>query len=219
GFEGFALMPGAFKYNPAGTPWSYSGTAGVASDYSPFTAGNPTAPQGSQVAFLQGTGGMSQSVTFAAGTYAIGFAAAQRGNAPALQTFQVLVDGKVVGTFNNFGGANYGVLATSTFTVTAGAHTVAFRGTNLLGGDNTIFIDQVTVAQQATSLNDSGFEGLPATATGIQYAPSGSAWTFGGSAGVTWAGTAFTSGNPPPAQGSQAAFLQGLGSVSQSATF
>src|SRR5207253_592782 len=84
------------------------------------------------VAFLQGSGSMSQAVTFAAGTYDVGFAAAQRGNIPALQTFQVLVDGKVVGTFNNLGGSGYTALATSTFTVTAGSHVVAFRGTNLL---------------------------------------------------------------------------------------
>jgi hypothetical protein len=48
-------------YTPAGEPWMYSprkgdNGAGVAADHDAFTAGNPPAPNGRQVAFLQGTG-------------------------------------------------------------------------------------------------------------------------------------------------------------------
>ena len=51
---------------------------------------------------------------FAAGTYTLTFNAAQRGNVASAQTFQVLVDGAVVGTFNNLTGSAYSSLATST---------------------------------------------------------------------------------------------------------
>jgi hypothetical protein len=69
---------------------------------------------------------------------------------------QVLVDGTVVGTFNNLSSTAYTQLSTSSFTVTAGLHTVTFQGTNLHGGDNTVFIDQVSVVQPppAPSLAD-----------------------------------------------------------------
>ena len=43
-----------------------------------FTGGNPYAPGGAQVAFLQQTGRMSQSFTLAAGSYCLCFDAAQR---------------------------------------------------------------------------------------------------------------------------------------------
>src|SRR5439155_1342257 len=83
-------------------------------------------PDGTQVAFLQWTGSVSQSVNFAAGTYTLSFAAAQRGNYQASsQTFQVLIDGAVVGSFTP-PGSSYSVLTTSSFTVLGGAHTVAF---------------------------------------------------------------------------------------------
>ena len=62
-------------------------------------------PEGGQVAFLQTTGSFSQAVAgWAAGTYALTFDAAQRGNYQASrQDFQVLVDGVVVGTFTPAG--------------------------------------------------------------------------------------------------------------------
>ncbi len=77
GFELPALATGAYQYNPNGSPWTFSGDAGVANNNSAFTTGNPSAPQGNQVAFLQITGSASQSVTFAGGTYSISFDAAQ----------------------------------------------------------------------------------------------------------------------------------------------
>src|SRR5262249_37221528 len=37
---------GSFRYDPAGTPWTYSGAAGVSGNVSGFTDGNPGAPEG-----------------------------------------------------------------------------------------------------------------------------------------------------------------------------
>ncbi len=219
GFEMPAVAAGAYKYGPTGTPWTYFGTAGVASDGSGFTAANPAAPQASQVAFIQGTGGIRQAVTFAAGTYTISFSAAQRGNWGSQQTLQVLVDGKVVGTFNTLTGSGYTALTTSSFTVAAGTHTVTFQGTNAYGGDATALIDQVAITRELTNLTDSGFEGAVVPGAGFDYNPAGTPWTFGGSAGVSGNGTGFTAGNPAAPQGGLVAFLQGTGSVTQAVTF
>jgi hypothetical protein len=139
---------GSFQTDPAGTPWTFSGSAGVAGNGSGFTAGNPNAPEGTQVGFLQGTGSFSQTVAgLAAGTYQLSFQAAQRGNFnQGGQDFQVLVDGVVVGTFKPVS-AGYSSLTTAAFTVTAGAHTITFRGLDSAGGDNTALIDNVQLTQ------------------------------------------------------------------------
>jgi CSLREA domain-containing protein len=148
GFETPSLGPSAYAYDPAGSPWTFSGSAGLASYGSLFD--NPPAPQGSQVAFLQGSGSISQSVDFAAGTYVLGFLAAQRpGNQ---QTIEVLVDGEVVATITP-SGSQFALYTTSPFTVTAGAHTIEFVGLNPLGGDNTAFLDQVSFPGLAATSN------------------------------------------------------------------
>ena len=219
GFELPAIAVGAFRYDPTGSPWTFTGNAGVAENASAFTLGNPPAPQGSQVVFLQNSGSVRQAVTFAAGTYAISFSAAQRGNGGGAQTFQVLLDGKDIGSFNSLTGTDFTTLTTSSFTVTAGTHVLTIQGTDLNGGDNTAFIDQISVTQQATSLADSGFEGVAVPASGFQYDPTGSPWAFAGSAGVSGNGSPFTSGNPAAPQGSQVVFLQQQASISQAVTF
>jgi cell surface hyaluronidase len=147
GFETPSLAAGQFQYDPVGSPWSYTGNSGVASNGSGFTAANPNAPEGTQVGFLQGTGSFSQVVAgMAAGTYQLSFSAAQRANAQASrQDFRVLVDGVAVGTFTPSGSA-YSSL-TATFTVAAGSHTITFQGLDSAGGDNTAFIDNVRLTQ------------------------------------------------------------------------
>lgn len=68
------------QYTPAGSAWTFTGSAGISDNGSGFTAANPDAPQGGQVALLQGPGAMSQSVTgWAEGTYVLRVQAAQRG--------------------------------------------------------------------------------------------------------------------------------------------
>ena len=146
GFESPAVGSG-FQYRPVGTPWTFTGGAGVAGNGSGFTAGNPNAPEGTQVGFLQQTGSFSQAVTgLAAGTYQLSFSAAQRANFQASrQDFRVLVDGVAVGTFTP-SGTGYSSL-TATFTVAAGSHTITFQGLDSAGGDNTAFIDNVQLTQ------------------------------------------------------------------------
>jgi O-glycosyl hydrolase len=149
GFETPALGSGptAYQYNPTGSPWTFTGTSGVSGNGSLFTDGNPDAPEGSQVAFLQDYGSISQVTNFAAGTYVLSFLAAQRANGnDSSQTFQVEIDGIVVGVFTPVD-INYSPYTTSSFTVTAGHHTIRFVGLDPDGQENTVLIDEVSLIQ------------------------------------------------------------------------
>jgi subtilase family serine protease len=147
GFEQVQVGAGHFKYRPTGSAWTFTGGSGISANNSGFTSGNPPAPQGTQVAFLQGTGSISQSVAgWAAGTYVITFDAAQRGNIQASrQDFEVLVDGTVISTFTP-SNTSYLSYSTVAFTVAAGSHTIAFQSLDSAGGDNTAFVDAVNIS-------------------------------------------------------------------------
>ncbi len=148
GFESPSLGTGnsAYLYTPSNTGWTFGAGTGVAGNGSAFTAGNPNAPQGTQVGFLQGIGSFSQTVAnWAAGSYVISFDAAQRGNyQQSVQDFEILVDGISVGVFTPTG-TSYSSETTGVFTVTAGPHTITFQGLDDAGGDNTAFLDAITV--------------------------------------------------------------------------
>ena len=145
-FEVPTLVAGTYQYAPTGAAWQFAGTAGVAANGSSFVGGNPAAPDGAQVAFLQGTGSMSQTLYLDTGTYDLSFQAAQRAGAlqAQYQEFEVLVDGTEVGLITPTS-SKYGTYETSSFTVTAGTHTVKFVGLNPAGGDNTALIDVVQI--------------------------------------------------------------------------
>ena len=220
GFEAVSAgsSSGGYVYNPTGSSWTFAGTSGLSGNGTAFTSGNPAAPQGSQVAFLQSQGTISQSVAnFAAGSYHVSFSAAQRGNYGGTQTLQVRVDGRSVGSFTP-GSTAYGSYSTATFTVTAGTHTISFVGTGA-AGDSTAFLDNVSLAKDATPttpfVGDAGFEDA-SIGSNYLYNAGGSSWTFAGQSGLSGNGTAFTSGNPAAPQGSQVAFLQNQGVISQS---
>jgi uncharacterized protein YlbG (UPF0298 family) len=216
----------SFAIDPTGSAWTFSGIAGngsgVAGNNSPFTSGNPNAPQGTQVGYIQAQGSITQSVSgWAAGSYTLSFDAAQRGNnGTSVEDFEVLIDGVIVGTFKPTG-TSYQLYTTATFTVTAGAHTIEFLGLDTAGGDNTVFLDAISIASSnVPTVGDSGFEEVQ-VGTG-QYAvdPTGSAWTFSGVAGngsgVSGNDSPFTSGNPNAPQGSQVGYIEGTGSITQS---
>jgi hypothetical protein len=114
-FAGPAGAFGSFVYDPTGSAWTFAGPSGVSANGSGFTAGNPPTPQGSQVAFLQETGSFSQSVA--------GWAA-----------------GSYVITFDAAQRRNHQA-SHQDFK----AHTIAFKGLDTAGGDNTAFIDDVSV--------------------------------------------------------------------------
>ncbi len=225
GFESPSVGTGnsAYLLMPSNTGWTFNAGTGVAGNGSAFTAGNPNAPEGTQVSFLQGTGSFSQTVAnWAAGTYTISFDAAQRGNfQQSVQDFKILVDGISVGTFTP-SGTNYSNYTTGVFTVAAGPHTITFQGLDDAGGDNTAFLDAIQVvattlphpqlARCGLSSHRRSAGELGSTST----PPRTPAGPFNAGTGVArWRKAAFTSGNPNAPEGTQVSFLQATGSFSQ----
>ena len=235
GFELPSVGTAEFAYSPAGAGWTFSAQsggngAGIAANDSAFNSGNPNAPQGSQVAFLQGLGSVSQTFTglVAGASYQVTFYAAQRNNIYGQQlgqTFQVLIDGTNAGSFAPPESAQIYTAYTANFTASAASqHTITLAGTDANGGDNTIFIDNVSLERVLPQiLVNAGFETPSVGASQFAYSPAGSGWTFstqsgGNGAGIAANGSGFNSANPNAPQGTQVALLQGLGSVSQTFT-
>jgi hypothetical protein len=215
-FETPALTAKTFQYGATGSLWSFAGAAGVSSNGSTFSYANPSAPNGAQVAFLQNTGSMTQSVYLDAGSYAVSFQAAQRGASQTHpQVVAVLVDGVQIGLATPTG-TQYGYYLTSNFQVTAGMHTLRFAALNPQGGDNTALIDNVSISASANSISDGSFEVPGLTAGTFKTGLDGSPWQFAGTAGVSSNSSAFTTANPAAPNGTQVAFLQGTGSMTQS---
>ncbi len=153
-FEEPALAAKSYAIAPTASPWQFTGISGVSSNASAFTFGNPVAPNGAQVAFIKNNATVSQSVYLAAGVYNLSFMAAQREQHQTTpQILEILVDGNEVGmvtpdsdTNGNYPvGTSFGLYATSSFTVSAGTHTIEFVGLspNTPATDSTAFIDNV----------------------------------------------------------------------------
>ena len=219
GFEAPKIGSGYYAYNPSGGFWTFSGSSGNGSGIIANGSGfsNPNAPEGVQAAFVQSNGVISQVLSgFTPGaTYTITYAAAQRPGSNGGESWNVLIDGTVIQT-NSPGGTGY-VDYTATFPATAATHTLSFVGTDLAGGDNTVFLDNVRIGIVLSSVANASFE-LPVLGVGnFQYSPSGASWTFTGAnpsgAGIVANGSGF--GNPSAPDGVQAAFVQALGTISK----
>jgi len=149
GFELPSLGSGNFAYDPGGGSWAFTDSSGnsgsgIAANGSAF--GNPNAPEGSQAALVQGYGSLSQTLTgFAPGTnYTITYSAAQRGSVQnGGESWNVVIDNTVISS-NSPGTTSYSTY-TASFMASAASHTLSFVGTDLAGGDNTVFIDNVSM--------------------------------------------------------------------------
>jgi hypothetical protein len=187
GFETPSIS--TYAYGPTGAAWTFnalsgSSGSGISANGSAFTGGNPNAPQGVQVAFLQGTAVISQALLglIAGAIYQITFAAAQRNNvygAQAGQTWQVRLNGTSVGAFAPPQSAQSYADYSTTFTAAAtGTNLLAFVGTDLNGGDNTIFLDNVRLALDPAltppQLNCQAAEGQ----IQISWPPDHTGWTL-----------------------------------------
>ena len=144
---------GTFQYNPSGGSWTFSAQSGangsgITANNSLFSNANTNAPNGIQSAFLQGTGNISQAISgfFPGLKYAVTFAAAQRATYQnGGQTWSLKVDNTVIRSFSPPLSATNYLDYTTNFTASAPTHTLAFVGTDLLGGDNTVFLDNVRI--------------------------------------------------------------------------
>jgi hypothetical protein len=143
-----------YQYNPSGAAWTFSpqsgnSGSGITANGTLFDNSNPNAPEGVQVAFLQSTSTISQAISgFVPGAgYAVTFAAAERAGQyqHGGQTWNVKVDNAVIASYNPPATATNYVDYTTHFSATATTHTLSFAGTDLVGGDNTVFLDEVRI--------------------------------------------------------------------------
>lgn len=158
GFE--SPVTSTYVYNPSGNVWTFSGASGngsgVARDGSVFTASNPNAPEGTQVAFLQKNGSIAQTVSglTPGSVYAVLFSAANRAASGfnGGQSWDVRVDGNVIASYApGTAGAAYSTFSTA-FKATATSQVLSLVGTNLNSGDTTVFIDNVRMFKASSSM-------------------------------------------------------------------
>lgn len=129
---------------------------------SKFTNGNPVAPQGLQVGFIQGDSKIEQQINLAPGHYQIGFSAAQSAAFPG-QSLQVTIadaGGNVLQseTFTPTG-TNYTAHATQPFTASrSGLYTVTLQGT-VLSTATVLFDQMATVEVEQGELLEGDFNG------------------------------------------------------------
>jgi hypothetical protein len=223
GFE-YPGIGANYQYVPTDAYWTFTGTngngAGILGNGSGFS--NPNAPEGAQAAFAQSNGAFSQVIAgFVPGaTYAVLYSAAQRSGSSQNggESWNVTIDNNVIQS-NAPGSPNY-TDYTASFVATAATHALAFVGTDLAGGDNTVFLDNVRVTQVPPVIANYSFE-VPSIGGGnYQYNPTGASWTFTGASpngsGLVANGSGFSNPNAP--LGGQSAFVQEHGTISQTIT-
>jgi hypothetical protein len=200
GFETPSVGTAQFEYSPSGSGWTFSAQsgangAGICANGSAFNSGNPNAPQGTQVAFLQGSGTISQTFggLTSGASYQLSFYAAQRNNVYGQQvgqTWQVKVDGTAVGSYAPAESAQSYALYTASFTASsASSHTIEFVGTDANGGDNTIFIDEVSLTQssaKAAALAIPAYSGGSIPSAPVTKPPLLASLLNRGQLGITW---------------------------------
>ncbi len=143
-----------YQYGVADSFWTFGGVTGNGSGIEhngcAFSAAN--APDGVQAAFLQGLGTVSQNVYLDSGYYRIRFSAAQRQDNN--QTIRVSLDETQIGLFTP-SSSNFVECVTDSVLVLSGTHLLKFAGTNSTG-DNTAFIDAVSVVVPGGTDNEPG---------------------------------------------------------------
>jgi len=144
GFEAPSLGAGNYQYTPTGAAWTFGGPAGIQSNGSAF--GAAAAPEGVQTAMLQGSstglGSVAQTLSLSAGTYTLSVKAARRQG--QVQPLKFSVDGAQVGGLISPSIDNFSSFTTSSFTVSAGNHTLTLEATDP-SGDKTSFVDALTL--------------------------------------------------------------------------
>lgn len=154
---GLGTMNSSLQYNVSideqgGAGWTFNGFSGIAAVGSGFNVANT--PDGTQAGFLQNLGNFSQTITtFDAGLYTLAFFAEGRPLPYGPQSVQVTLDGVPLAfggalTVAPPQGATFVPYASDPFLLSAGPHTLTFSGLNGVG-DNTAFIDRVTITAEA----------------------------------------------------------------------
>ena len=166
GFD-LARLPGlsTVTYGPPGTGWTFDGQAGISQQVNGLIGADQPVPSGFQAGMLQSTASIGQSVPgWGGGSYRItGRMAAWRGGPPTV-SFDVLVGGKVVGTFAAPNAGAFARFATDPFTPGAGTHPVLLRTTSGVGSQVAILDDlaiaPATIPVNPAKANNGGATGL-----------------------------------------------------------
>jgi hypothetical protein len=139
-----------FVYDPTGAGWTFAGNSGIEQNGSAWDA--PSAPNGTQAAFLQSggagvtgaNGAISQVVDFSTiGVFSLQFQAARRST--ETQEIGVYLDGTLVGTYSPSSGSSWDTFTASLDITTVGNHTIKFAAINS-SGDQSAFIDDVQLS-------------------------------------------------------------------------
>jgi hypothetical protein len=174
------VMGSGFQYDPSGSGigWSFSFSSGIQGNGSAW--GAAAAPDGTQSAFIQGGGSISQIFNLNAGNYTLSFMVARRSySVPAgdIQPIRVSVDGTLVGGLVSPSSTSFSTVTLAFSIAVTGAHTLTFAGTDG-SGDKSTFLDAVTITPSAagapvfmTPSSTTFAEGLPGSFT-IQAAGS-----------------------------------------------
>src|SRR2546423_11931894 len=132
-FETPALSSNSFLYDPSGATWTFVNNAGIINAPGAGFFG-PSAPDGSQYAFLQSAtnpGAFSQTITFTlSGTYRLSYFVAGRSDngegAAGDLSYQVLFDSLVIGSDATTTAQPF-TLRSFDFVASSGSHTLAFE--------------------------------------------------------------------------------------------
>lgn len=151
GFE--APSTSSYIYDPTGSGWAFTGNAGIQANGSAL--GAPTAPNGTQTAFLQSAGAgvtgqngrLSQTLNFTtAGQYALNFKIAQRSYSPGgTQVLGVYLDGVFLQSFTPGSSTSWDTVSLNFNIALTGNHTLMFAAMNS-GGDQSLFLDDIHLA-------------------------------------------------------------------------
>jgi hypothetical protein len=149
-FETPALSSDSFVYDPSGATWTFLNNAGIINAPGGGFFG-PSAPDGSQYAFLQSAtnpGAFSETITFTlSGTYRLSYFVAGRSNngegAAGDLSYQALFDSLVIGSDSTTTSQPF-TLQSFDFVASSGIHTVTFEAMPD-GADNTAFFDLVSI--------------------------------------------------------------------------
>jgi RHS repeat-associated protein len=106
-------------------------------------------------------------------------------------------------------GSSYATFNTASFLLLTGTYTLTLEGLNPTGGDNTVFVDDITL--NGTLVTNGSFESPPVS--NYVYRPSDATWSFQTDSGIVSNGSGF--GNVSTLYGTQAAFVQFNGVISQ----
>jgi len=141
-------------YNPSGGFWTFSGGPGSGSGISvngdTLTSANTNAPEGVRVAFLESTGTIVQTVSgFTPGAaYTVTYSAAQRNGVGQVgETWNLTVGNTVIASYAPPPSATNYIHYTANFIASGPNLNLGFVGTDLNGGDNTVFLDRVGIGQ------------------------------------------------------------------------